>query len=137
MVASTSPARARFRGLAKVPSSRAAGPQADCYRDYRDVLDRKDIDASMAQIKQAETSLKRREALLFDIEKQVTDVQDQLVRLLSDSQTNLVDDYMPAGYQTVTWNGTDYAGHEVASGVYFYRLITEKNRISKKMMLLR
>ena len=57
------------------------------------VLDRKDIDASMAQIKQAETSLKRREALLFDIEKQVTDVQDQLVRLLSDNQTNLLDDY--------------------------------------------
>ncbi|MDH4202712.1 MAG: TolC family protein [Phycisphaerae bacterium] len=57
------------------------------------VQDRKDIDASLAQIKQAETSLKRRLAFLYDIEKQVTDVQDQLVRLLADSQTNLLDDY--------------------------------------------
>ncbi|MHC5157606.1 MAG: TolC family protein [Planctomycetota bacterium] len=55
--------------------------------------DRKDIDASLAQIKQAETSLKRRQAFLYDIEKQVTDVQDRLVRLLADSQTNLLDDY--------------------------------------------
>jgi len=57
------------------------------------VQDRKDIDASQAQIKQADTSLKRRLVLLYDIEKQVTDVQDQLVRLLADSQTNLLDDY--------------------------------------------
>ncbi|MHC4987743.1 MAG: TolC family protein [Planctomycetota bacterium] len=57
------------------------------------VQDRKDIDASLAQIKQAETSLKRRQAFLYDIEKQVTDVQDRLVRLLADSQTNLLDDY--------------------------------------------
>jgi outer membrane protein len=57
------------------------------------VQDRKDIDASLAQIKQAETSLKRRQALLYDIEKHLSDVQDQLVRLLSDNQTNLLDDY--------------------------------------------
>ncbi|MHC5119421.1 MAG: TolC family protein [Planctomycetota bacterium] len=57
------------------------------------VQDRKDIDASLAQIKQAETSLKRRQAFFYDIEKQVTDVQDRLVRLLADSQTNLLDDY--------------------------------------------
>ncbi|MBW2689237.1 MAG: TolC family protein [Deltaproteobacteria bacterium] len=55
------------------------------------VLDRKDIDASLAQIKQAETSLKRREAVLYDIEKHLGDVQDQLVRLLADSETNLLD----------------------------------------------
>lgn len=57
------------------------------------VQDRKDIDASLAQIKQAETSLKRRQASLYDIEKQVTDIQDQLVRLLSDSQINLLSNY--------------------------------------------
>lgn len=56
------------------------------------VEDRKDIDATDVQIKQAEAAVKAREAVLFQVEKQVDDVQDALVRLLSDNQINLVDD---------------------------------------------
>jgi outer membrane protein TolC len=57
------------------------------------VLDRKEIDASQAQIKQAETSLKRREAFLQDIEKSMNDVQDQLLQTLADSQTSVATRY--------------------------------------------
>lgn len=57
------------------------------------VEDRKGIDATDVQIKQAEAAVKSREAVLFQAEKQVMDVQDALVRLLSDSQINLLSDF--------------------------------------------
>ena len=57
------------------------------------VENRKDIDATDVQIKQAEAAVKSREAVLFQAEKQVMDVQDALVRLLSDSRINLLSDF--------------------------------------------
>lgn len=57
------------------------------------VQDRKGIDATDVQIKQAEAALESRRAVLFRAEKQVMDVQDALVRLLSDSQINLLSDF--------------------------------------------
>lgn len=57
------------------------------------VEDRKGIDATDVQIKQAEAAVKSREAVLFQAKKQVMDVQDALVRLLSDSQINLLSDF--------------------------------------------
>ncbi len=48
----------------------------------------------------------------------------------------LVDRTQPAGMHEVTWDGTDANGR-CASGVYFYRLETGKQAISKKMVLLR
>jgi outer membrane protein TolC len=57
------------------------------------VEDRRDIDATTVHIKQAEASVKTREAVLYQVEKQVIDVQDALVRLLSDHQINLLSDF--------------------------------------------
>ncbi len=37
----------------------------------------------------------------------------------------------------VIWDGLDYRGNSVGSGIYFYRLITDKNIITKKMILLK
>jgi len=59
----------------------------------RKVENRKKIDATMGDIKQAEASVKSREATLLEIEKRLSDVQDQLVRLLADRQMNLVDNF--------------------------------------------
>jgi len=53
---------------------------------------RRGIDATDVQIKQAEAAVKSREAVLYQAQKQVMDVQDTLVRLLSDSQINLLSD---------------------------------------------
>jgi len=57
------------------------------------VEDRIRIDATTVQIKQAEAYVKEREAVLFQAGKQVLDVQDALVRLMSDSQINLLNDF--------------------------------------------
>lgn len=49
----------------------------------------------------------------------------------------LVDDILPAGISTLTWNGKDDNGRAVASGVYFYRLSTLNQSLSRKMMLMK
>lgn len=49
----------------------------------------------------------------------------------------LVDADMAAGYQTVTWDGTDNTGHSVASGVYFYKLRAADFASTKKMLMLK
>ncbi len=58
----------------------------------RKVEDRKDIDATLGDIKQAEASLKLREAAMLNIRQKLSDIQDRLVRVLADHQMNLIDD---------------------------------------------
>lgn len=54
------------------------------------VQSRRFIDASDVQLKQTEAFLRSREATLLDTQKQFRDVQDALVRFLSDNQLNLL-----------------------------------------------
>jgi hypothetical protein len=68
---------------------------------------------------------------------QAAKVNLTVYNVLGQRVTTLVDDYMNAGYQTVTWNGTDYSGRDVSSGVYFYRLSTDQFTDTKKMLLLK
>ncbi|MFH1006032.1 MAG: FlgD immunoglobulin-like domain containing protein, partial [Candidatus Latescibacterota bacterium] len=44
-----------------------------------------------------------------------------------------------AGTHSVSWDGKDASGMEMASGVYFYRLVVDKGRFvqAKKMLLIR
>ncbi|KAA3598051.1 MAG: T9SS C-terminal target domain-containing protein [Calditrichaeota bacterium] len=37
----------------------------------------------------------------------------------------------------IVWNGVDKFGKPVSSGIYFYKLVSDKNSITKKMLLLR
>ncbi|HUI29342.1 MAG TPA: FlgD immunoglobulin-like domain containing protein [Candidatus Acidoferrales bacterium] len=43
----------------------------------------------------------------------------------------------PAGYTELTWNGTNKNGTLVSSGVYFYRISTDKWSKVKKMLMLK
>jgi hypothetical protein len=51
--------------------------------------------------------------------------------------TTLVESIKPPGQYEQTWNGTGLGGSQVASGVYFYRLETNQNTETKKMVLLK
>jgi hypothetical protein len=57
--------------------------------------------------------------------------------VLGQQVKTLVDEYMTAGYQTVTWDGRDNSGASVASGVYFYRIAAGDFAETKKMLLLK
>jgi len=49
----------------------------------------------------------------------------------------LVDGHVEAGFHTVTWQGRDDHGHQVASGVYFCRMTAEGFEDAIKMVLLK
>ncbi|MCK4537799.1 MAG: T9SS type A sorting domain-containing protein [Candidatus Krumholzibacteria bacterium] len=49
----------------------------------------------------------------------------------------LVNGTQPAGKYSVDWTGRDNNGSRVASGVYFYRLRTGKEMLTRKMVLMR
>lgn len=42
-----------------------------------------------------------------------------------------------SGQVSVTWNGKDNSGNEVASGIYFYKLTADKFSATKKMILVK
>ena len=64
-------------------------------------------------------------------------VRLEVFNLLGQSVTILADGWNPEGPNTVTWDGTDAQGRHAASGVYFYRLLTDNEIVTRKMVLLR
>ena len=48
---------------------------------------------------------------------------------------NLEEEKEP-GYYTILWDGRDGLGREVPSGVYFYRLITDRYQTTRKLFLI-
>jgi hypothetical protein len=50
---------------------------------------------------------------------------------------SLVSGWLGAGPHHVVWDGTTDTGEKAASGVYFYKLATGEDRVSRKMVLLK
>lgn len=69
--------------------------------------------------------------------KAASQVNLAVYNVLGQHVTTLVDEFMPAGYQNVTWDGSDKNGHTVASGVYFYKLRAGEFTDTKKMLMLK
>jgi len=61
---------------------------------------------------------------------EIFDLQGKLVNILADN-------YYNAGHYSVTWAGTDDDGNSVATGMYFYRLETDSESITRRMVLLK
>ena len=57
--------------------------------------------------------------------------------LLGEYVRLLVDEIKPPGYHAVSWNGRDDSGHELSSGIYYYRLRTDQDVRVRKMMKLK
>jgi hypothetical protein len=49
----------------------------------------------------------------------------------------LVDEERPAAMHTVVWDGNDDGGRRVASGVYYYRLVSDEFTATNKMLLVK
>lgn len=65
-----------------------------------------------------------------NISIKVYDISGQIINVI-DKEHN-----QPGEYEII-WDGTNSFGERVASGVYFYQLITDRNTEAKKMMLLK
>ena len=68
--------------------------------------------------------------------------QPELVRLEIFSLTGqrvavLQQGLQQAGYHQLRWQGRDDAGRPVATGIYLYRLVTEKESLTRKLILLK
>jgi flagellar hook assembly protein FlgD len=50
---------------------------------------------------------------------------------------SLLDAWKEPGIYQVRWDGRDDDGRQVASGVYFYSLVTADERVTRKMVLVR
>ncbi|MCH7733046.1 MAG: T9SS type A sorting domain-containing protein [Candidatus Marinimicrobia bacterium] len=68
---------------------------------------------------------------------EATNVTIRIYDLLGHSVKTLVNERKDVGFYTTLWNGLDQSGSKVASGVYFYRLETERFTATKKMLLLK
>lgn len=64
------------------------------------------------------------------VELVIYNVAGQIIRVLENTDK-------PGGIHRVTWDGRDRSGRQVASGVYFYRLVAGDFVQTKKMVLLR
>jgi len=61
----------------------------------------------------------------------------EVFNVLGQQVRQLVDRTLPAGNHSVIFDGLDKNGHELASGVYLYRIKTESCTQSKKMLLMK
>ncbi|MFZ5979702.1 MAG: T9SS type A sorting domain-containing protein [Candidatus Zixiibacteriota bacterium] len=66
-----------------------------------------------------------------------SDIKLTIFNMLGQNVKVLLEESRSAGTHTVSWDGTDQNGENVASGIYLYRLETEKFTTTKKMLLLR
>jgi hypothetical protein len=64
-------------------------------------------------------------------------VSIKIIDLLGKEVATLVDRSQPAGTYRIQWRGLDKHGNPVASGLYFYSIVTGDFTKTRKMMLLR
>lgn len=72
----------------------------------------------------------------FELEKSSA-VSLTIFNLAGNITRYLVDKQLPTGSYRIYWDGKDYAGVPVASGTYLYRLQVGKQKLSKKMQLIK
>ncbi|MCL2065629.1 MAG: C25 family cysteine peptidase [Candidatus Cloacimonetes bacterium] len=60
----------------------------------------------------------------------VFNIRGQRIRVLTN-------DFFPVGSHNIDWNGQDENGHDVSSGVYFYRMSSNDSNDVRRMVLLK
>jgi hypothetical protein len=65
------------------------------------------------------------------------EVRIDIFNVLGQRVVTLVDENQAAGYKSVIWDGSDYSGDKVSSGIYFYTIEAGDFNASKKMLLIK
>ena len=66
-----------------------------------------------------------------------SDVKLEIFNVIGELTGTLINGPLSAGNYSVEWNGTNNKGDNVASGIYFYRLTSDGESKSMKMLLLK
>ncbi|MEZ5357589.1 MAG: FlgD immunoglobulin-like domain containing protein [Candidatus Zixiibacteriota bacterium] len=66
-----------------------------------------------------------------------TEVNISVYNILGQKVNTLVSGEMDAGEHTIYWNGDDASGDAVASGIYFYKMVTNDFVKTHKMVLMK
>ena len=65
------------------------------------------------------------------------EVQLDIYSIKGQKIKSLLNDQITAGEHSIVWNGENFTGKKVSSGIYFYKLITPSATHTKKMLLLK
>ena len=65
------------------------------------------------------------------IKKNIFDIQGRMVKSLVSNS------YYQSGYHNITWDGTNNMGTQTPSGMYLYKLISENQTLTRKMVLMK
>lgn len=68
---------------------------------------------------------------------QLCNVKIEIINLLGQKVRTLANSQLSAGVHSVLWNGKNDLNESVVSGIYFYRLISNRFSLTKKMMLIK
>jgi len=74
--------------------------------------------------------------IAFDLPEN-SEVTLEVFNMLGQKVRTLANGEFKAGRHNMVWNGKDISGRDAASGVYFYKLSTSDEILTKKMILLR
>ena len=77
-----------------------------------------------------ETTIKFTLSQQGEVKLTIYNIKGQLVR-------TLLDEYRELGEHWIIWNGQDERGRVVPSGVYLYQLLTERETITNRMIMLK
>ena len=64
-------------------------------------------------------------------------VKIEVFNIKGEKIRTLVNEHKNIGYYSIVWNGKDYYGKKVSSGMYFYNMKTDKYHKFRKMILLK
>ena len=61
----------------------------------------------------------------------------KILNIVGQEVASLIDEEQLPGDYSITWNGRDASGHAVNTGIYYYRLKSFDNMVTRKMLLLK
>jgi hypothetical protein len=64
-------------------------------------------------------------------------VKVEILNILGQRVKTLLDEFQTPGYKLIAWDGKDYSGKEVSSGIYFCRVKTPGFSQTRKMLFLK
>ena len=74
--------------------------------------------------------------IAFDIPS-ATNVSIDIFNIRGQKVKTLINDYVENGSYKVVWDGRDNNAASVSSGIYFYRIITDEDKVVQKMLLMK